>query len=293
MNAILACSDGSLYAASVYQHAAWAARRMGTSVHVEHLLRDPQAGSPLRLADLEIAAEVASFQEALDCQALERGRRELTFAGHQLENAGIAGVTLEQQYGDLAAAVSARESETDLVVVGKTGEASSLGTGHLGTNLERVIRSSQRPVLVAARHFSPIESFLLAWDGGESVQQALRYLLEEPLLRGLRCHVIQAGNLTAAALREEAVRSLRAGGFEVTVEVADADPDRAITEAADREGTDLLVMGAYGYARLRSLVVGSTAAAMIRSRERPVLLFHQHSVGRGAAASPIWVEQAA
>lgn len=293
MNAILACSDGSLYAASVYQHAAWAAQRMGTSVHVKHLLRDPQPNTPLRLADLEAEAEVTAFREALDGRVLERGRVELTFAGRLLEAAGISGFTLEQQYGDLAAAVSARESETDLVVVGKTGEASSLRAGHLGTNLERVIRSSQRPVLVAARQFSPIESFLVAWDGGESVQQAVRYILEEPLLRGLRCHVIQAGSLTAAALRDEAVRSLRAGGFEVTVEVAESDPDRAIADAADREGIELLVMGAYGYARLRSLVVGSTTAAMIRSRERPVLLFHQHTVGRGVAASQLWVEQAA
>lgn len=36
-------------------------------------------------------------------------------------------------------------------------------------------------------------------------------------------------------------------------------------------------MGAYGQSRLRSLVVGSTTAAMVATREVPVLMFRQQT----------------
>jgi nucleotide-binding universal stress UspA family protein len=38
-------------------------------------------------------------------------------------------------------------------------------------------------------------------------------------------------------------------------------------------GVDLLVMGAYGHGRIRSLVVGSTTTAMVRRCKIPVLMF--------------------
>jgi nucleotide-binding universal stress UspA family protein len=36
---------------------------------------------------------------------------------------------------------------------------------------------------------------------------------------------------------------------------------------------DMLVMGAYGHSRMRSLVIGSTTTEMVRSCRLPVLLF--------------------
>jgi nucleotide-binding universal stress UspA family protein len=39
------------------------------------------------------------------------------------------------------------------------------------------------------------------------------------------------------------------------------------------EGFDLLVMGAYGHSRIRSLVIGSTTTAMIQAAGIPVLLY--------------------
>ena len=41
----------------------------------------------------------------------------------------------------------------------------------------------------------------------------------------------------------------------------------------ERTGIDLLVMGAYGHSRVRSLIIGSTTTEMIRACKIPVLLF--------------------
>ena len=51
--------------------------------------------------------------------------------------------------GNLFEAVEKMEQDSDLVVIGKRGEAADFAAGHLGSNLERVIRASVNPVLVA------------------------------------------------------------------------------------------------------------------------------------------------
>jgi len=39
-----------------------------------------------------------------------------------------------------------------------------------------------------------------------------------------------------------------------------------------RESHDLVVMGAYGHSRIRSLIIGSTTTATVRSCKVPLLL---------------------
>jgi nucleotide-binding universal stress UspA family protein len=288
MDKILACTDGSLYAPSVYGYAAWAAQRLAASVHVLHLLETPREHAPrlgLRGAiepdEAEIQAELASFGRIHHQLTVERGQSQLAEAGRQLGAAGVQEMTVELQYGDVAGAVSRLEPQCRLVVMGKRGEPPFFPSQHLGANIESVVRSTIRPVLIASRKFSPIDSFLLAWDGGLSAHKAVEYAIEEPLLAGLRCHVVQAGRVTSDAMREKAADRLREAGFTVTVEVTPGEPEHAIGEAVRREAIGLLVMGAYGHSRLRSLVIGSTTTALVQARETPVLMFRQQTEIRG------------
>jgi nucleotide-binding universal stress UspA family protein len=46
-----------------------------------------------------------------------------------------------------------------------------------------------------------------------------------------------------------------------------------ISDAVEREGIDLLVMGAYGHSRIRNLIIGSTTTEMVRSCKIPVILY--------------------
>jgi hypothetical protein len=72
------------------------------------------------------------------------------------------------------------------VVIGKRGEATDFAKGHLGSNLERVARSSRKPILVAARAFRPITRFLIAYDGGASANKALERFSRVLNRRGFR-----------------------------------------------------------------------------------------------------------
>lgn len=283
MNHILTCTDGSLYAPSVYEHTAWAASRQGASVHVLHML-DPHRGRA-ELSDFsghigfdtgdELLTELVNFEETKNRLARERGKAILEDAKKQLEAAGVQQVTTEQLHGELVETVTGKEKEADLVVMGKRGETADLAKLHLGSNLERVIRGSIRPVLVASRKFAPIERFLIAYDGGPSVEEAVRFVMEAPLLKGLPCHLLRAGRIDSKAewFLEEAAAQLRDAEFDVTTAATSGDPTEVISAAVKKEEVSLVVMGAYGHSRIRQLMVGSTTTEMMRTCHVPILMF--------------------
>ncbi len=284
MNEILTCTDGSVYAASIYDHTAWAAQRTpNATVHVLHMLDHHREHADV--ADLSgnigpdtseaLLRDLVTLEETKARVARERGKAILAEAERHLRHAGISNVTTEQQHGALVENVTRLEASADLVVMGKRGESADFATLHLGSNLERVIRASIRPVLVASREFKPIKRFLVAYDGGPSVEKAIAFLLDHPLLQGAECHVLRAGKIDEKAeyYLHAVAAKLRDARYEVTTECIAGDPERVIADAVDTHGIDLVVMGAYGHGRIRHLIVGSTTTAMVRTCHVPVLMF--------------------
>lgn len=283
MSKIIACIDGSLYSGSVCDHAAWAARLLGTEVELLHVLGRRQTSSVPADLSGNLAAnnqqallnELAEHDERHAKLAQQRGRLILDEAKARLEAAGVAEVTTRLRNGDLLDSLREVESEARLVVIGKRGEAADFATLHLGSNLERVARAVTRPLLVAARAFKPIRRFLIAFDGGPSASKAVEMVAASPLLRGLECRLLAVGAGDAEQRRrlEAAAEQLRAAGFTVEAEVLPGAPEEVIAERVEAEAIDLLLMGAYGHSRIRSLVIGSTTTAMVRSCKIPVLMF--------------------
>ena len=196
-------------------------------------------------------------------------------ARHQLSAAGVTEVAATQRHGTLVETLAELEPNCDLVVIGKRGEHADFDKGHLGGNLERVIRTAVRPVLVASRAFNPIESFMVACDGGPSVTRALEFLRGSPLLQGAACHLLRAGQVDDKAKRalEDEAEKLRAAGFAVTTHTCAGQPEDVIADAVKRENINLLVMGAYGHSPIRSFILGSTTTQMVRTCLVPVLMF--------------------
>ncbi len=281
MPTILACTDGSTYAPSVYDHSAWAAKRMNAAIRVLHML-DPHR-ERASLADfsghlnpdenISLLNELVALEEAANRIAQKRGRAILETARLHFEKSGIAHVSTEQRHGSLVE--SLEEFPAELVVIGKRGESADFAKLHLGANLERVIRGSHRPVLVASRAFQPIDRFLIAFDGSPSAQKAVAYAAEQPLLRHLKCLLVTAGKPSAETERalQSARERLQTSGYETEAKILPGNPETVIAETIEAEKIQLLVMGAYGHSRIRQLIVGSTTTIMIRTCRIPVLMF--------------------
>jgi nucleotide-binding universal stress UspA family protein len=282
MTTILSCTDGSTYARSVYDHTAWAAGRLGAEVHVLHMLEHPEkpaqndiSGTIGLDASAELLAELVTLAETQGRVAQAKARAILADARSHLTAAGVGKVVLEQRHGALVDSIGHFDATADLVVIGKRGEHADFARLHLGSNLERVIRTCRHPVLVASRAFHPIERFLLAYDGSPSVLKAVDFILTNPLLRGLPCHLVGAGRIDDQAryYLEETAGKLRTAGYTVTTQATAGRVDEVISAAVQEQKISLLVMGAYGHSRIREFIIGSTTTSLVRTVTVPVLMF--------------------
>jgi len=83
---------------------------------------------------------------------------------------------------------------------------------------------------------------------------------------------VRTRGVCASARQTRAIAAYSAG-LDVAIRREAGDPAEVIAERVRDAEFDLLVMGAYGHSRIRTLIIGSTTTALIRSCKVPVLLF--------------------
>lgn len=280
---ILACTDGSVYAPSVYDHAVWAARRLDARIHVLHMV-DP-SGSPTDLhnfsgsigldARQNLKDELVKLEETRARVAQLKSTAILGAAREHLHQAGFTDFIADAKHGLLAESVEEYEEGAELVVIGKRGESADFERLHLGAGVERVIRTCRHPVLVASRAFKPIRRVLIAYDGGPSARRALDYTATAPLLRDLECHLLAVGKPHAKISEDLAAahERLQSTGHKVEHHHLSGHAEEVFAAFIAEHEIDLLIMGAYGHSRIRQLIVGSTTTTMVRTCRIPVLMF--------------------
>ncbi|MFP1630992.1 universal stress protein [Zhengella sp. ZM62] len=278
---IVALVDASIYATSVCDHAAWVARQTGAPVEVVHVLgrraepaKQDLSGSIRLGARTRLLEELAELDAQRAKLAAHHGRAILDDARDAVARHGVTGITTRLRHGDIVEAISEIEGTARVIVIGKRGEAADFAKGHLGSNLERIVRAAHRPVFVASRAFRLVETVLVALDGGPSSMKAVDHVARDPLFTGLAVTLVTVGSDTPEsrnALAQARAR-LQGAGREAATLIVPGQPATELGKLVERDGFGMLVMGAYGHSRIRSLIVGSTTTEMVRTCKVPVLL---------------------
>ncbi|MCA8882426.1 MAG: universal stress protein [Rhodobacteraceae bacterium] len=281
MSELIALVDGSTYSASVCDHAGWAAQRLRATVTVAHILGHRQGVKSDLSGNIGLGARTAILEELVELDqakaklAQKRGRAILEDAKARIEALGIEQVETRLRNGDLIETLQDLEASADMVLIGKRGEAADFAKLHLGSNLERVVRATDKPALVCARVFKPIASVTVAFDGTPAALRAVDFMARSPLFAGLAVTLLTVGADTPDTRRklEGAAAILKAGGIDAVIDIRPGEPIEVLSQKAADGETDLLVIGAYRHTRIRSLIIGSTTTEMIRSCQIPLLLF--------------------
>jgi nucleotide-binding universal stress UspA family protein len=178
-----------------------------------------------------------------------------------------------------AVRVSARYS--DLVIVGQTDVDSDLA-GVSKDLVDDLVLSAGRPVLVVpyAGKFSRVgRRVLIAWNASQEAARAVTDAL--PLLARAEAVEVTAfepqtadhGDIPGADISLYLARH----GVKVTAAQQRGEGldvgSQILSRAADFDA-DLIVMGAYGHARLRQLVLGGVTRTLLGSMTVPVLMSH-------------------
>jgi len=282
MSRILACLDDSPYAAGICDLAAWASRRLDWEIELLHVLQRKSAvharhdlsGAIGLGVKGDLLEELTRMDERQGRLAIEKGQALLNAAEQRLHEAAVVGVAIVHRHGGIVETILEREAEAGLLVMGKRGASSEFAAAHLGSKIERVLRASAKPMLIAPLNPAMPSSIVLAYDGGKSAGRAVERLQQSPLFRGLPIHLLMAG-ANSTGNREslaQVAETLTQGGASVTWELREGTAEEVISETVAARPGSLLVMGAYGHSPLRNLLIGSTTTATIRLVDVPILL---------------------
>jgi len=286
MKKILLCTDGSNYAENSYKYGAWIAKKLDATINVLSVtdVRSQQAVSTGNLSgSLGLGASEDLLNKLVDLEHEkakinhQRAKLILNTAKESLKNEGVTEVKLSHKTGFLVDLLHEFEENADLIILGKRGENAEFAAKHLGANLERIVRSSKKPCFVTPRDFQTITKVLVAYDGSPTGDKILEFLKEGSLVKNVPVNVLmveKSGDKNRTPKRlDQAVLDLQGAGIDCEGYFIQGEVEKAISDHISNHDINFLIMGAYGHSRIRSLVIGSTTAQMLRSTRIPVLLF--------------------
>ena len=285
MSHVIACIDGSTAADSICDHAAWAAGRLNAPLMLLHVLdeaRYPGTKSPsetnlsgnLGLGAREtLLTELADLDAKRNRLALEQGKATLEAARARVAADGVPDPVLRQRHGNLVEALKSLDDDTRLLVIGKQGVkhgGAEPSGGEVGDNVERVVRTIHKPVLITVGEFREPKNVMLAFDNSNTTRGAVRLLADSPLFKGTPCHLVKVNGDDEGL--DWATQCLENSGHTVVTARLEGEVESALHRYQDEQGIDLIVMGAYGHSRIRELLIGSTTDRMLRNARVPHLI---------------------
>jgi nucleotide-binding universal stress UspA family protein len=281
MKNILICTDGSSYAQEACRYGAWLSQQTNAALSVLYVTDLRQFEIPA-VADFSGSLGIQPFEGMItQLQEVEEIKAEFVkeHALKTLQDAGVdaSKIIFHHETGMLVEVMSDYADVADIVLLGKRGENANFATEHLGSMLERVLRSIEEPCLVTNREFKPLTKLAIAYDGGASCKKALDYIAANKFLRALDLNIIVSveghKEEQASERLQEAEGVLRKSGLNPHCQVLNGEVESSIVDFVKHSGVDLLVLGAYGHSRIRELLIGSTTTELLRRCHVPVLCF--------------------
>jgi nucleotide-binding universal stress UspA family protein len=189
------------------------------------------------------------------------------------EAAGIPG-RLATEVGEVARKICERVRWTDLVVVNLAHPPAPEPIARLSSGFRTLIRRCARPVLAVPGAPSHLSRALLAYDGSPKADEALfiaTYLSCRWNITLVVVTVIETGRATAETLAR-AQRYLETHGAQATFVKEGGPVAEAMLKTAEEHGSDLIIMGGYGFSPVLEVVLGSAVDQVLRTSRQPMLI---------------------
>ena len=279
---VLACVDQSSYAAHVADYAAWAARRIDTSLELLHVIDrqetppsgEDHSGAIGFDAQEQLLNKLSTEDESRMRALREQGRTFLAGLRERATASGAPEVDVRQRYGGLIETLNEQEDGVQLIVLGRRGKSADTTRRDLGRNVEWVVRALRKPILAVTEGFSEPQRVMFAFDGSAVTRRGVRMVAQSALFPGLPILLLMSGKVSSDGSRKLAwaEKTLKDAGYDVTASLIPGDAESVIAATVEKENIDLLIMGAFSHSPLRKLLFGSKTADLLRSSGIPTLL---------------------
>lgn len=274
---ILVCTDGSVYGDVAGRYAIYLANKLKARLLGLHILDSRMLEGPM-MADISgwlgaqpYGAQVQQFRELMT----QKGEAVIEALREQATKDGVEAECYVKM-GHPSRVMMEEEAHAELIVLGQKGEHAEWADEMMGSNAERLIRQSIKPCLITPGEFQTISKILVAYDGSGHAGQALTQAVELALALDIELIITTASDNgetdKASEISVDAVHQAEAHGCRAVNVIVEGPAEEAILETAREQECDFIVVGAYGHSRIRELLLGSTASALITRSHLPVMV---------------------
>jgi nucleotide-binding universal stress UspA family protein len=280
---VLACLDGAALSQGVCDYSIWLAQTLQVPLCFLHVIEHSHQASVRDLsgaiglgASEDLLTELTAVEQSRSKLLRRQGQLMLAAAQEQAHAAGITDVKIVQRHGTLVERLVELEDTIAYAVVGVRGESHEDEEYALGAQLETLVRSMHRPILVVTGEFQVPKTFMLAYDGSKGSQRALSLVSNTDALRDFVWILAHAHPEDRNdKILEHAETLLNDKGFpKLRMESRQDKPVDALAYCQNHNDVDITVMGAYSHHPLRGFIFGSFTEAMLRRTRKPLLLVH-------------------
>lgn len=142
------------------------------------------------------------------------------------------------------------------------------------TEIIRILHKGVRPILATSDVAGPVRRVLVAYNGSMESAKAMKRFVQLRLWEDVDLDLVcfdddaDAGRL----LLRDAAAYCRVHGYDPRMHVESGPPDDGLPVVAGRLQADLIVMGSSSRGNLMRLILGDTAATMVRRSTLPLFI---------------------
>lgn len=279
MKKILVPTDFSKPAMVATEVAADIARKAGAELTLLHVIEEA-VGNSLNVEG-QVTADSGWEEKLFTMKLIEKAKRQMA---KLLEDPKLADVKLKQElrvgspYHGMNAIIT--DKKVDLVVMGTSGR-SDLEEMIIGSNTEKVVRTSHCPVLTlhnkpASKNFKDIV-YATSMDKHEEVFSKIVRSTQK--LYDSTIHLVRIntpGNFQRDVIvkkyMQDFAKKLQLKNFTINV-FNDISEEEGIIYFADSINADLVAMSTHGRTGFAHVLAGSIAEDVVSHSRRPVLTF--------------------
>jgi nucleotide-binding universal stress UspA family protein len=278
---VFAAIDHSPMCQSATDYASWIAKTVEAPLTLLHNLEhaEPPAKSDFT-GSIGLGSREHLLEELADIEAkrnkllLEQGKALLLGAEVRASSRGAKLCQKLQRHGSLSETLVELEEQIRVLVLGVRGQGHTDDSSALGHQIESIIRSLHKPVLVVNKAYAKPEKLMLAYDGSTASTKALDWLVSSPLYKDMTCHVVHVCDNQAKGeqVLKHAEDKLTQASISCISRVITGSPLEELISYQASESIDLMVMGSFGHSRLREMVLGSLTLKLLTRSSIPLLL---------------------
>jgi len=277
LRSILVGLDGTEYCEAAAALAIDWAKRFEATVAAIGIVDSPMIRSP---QSEPVGGQ--QLEEQLESKHVQQAKQEVQ---HYLE--GFRGRCKEQgvkfelikESGTPYEQILQESERFDLIMLGEETHFHYEQERNPGETLNKVLKTSVRPVVTVPKAGRQGDGILVAYDGGMSSARAVQFMVGSGLQKLGPVHILSADRDSKQKAEGHAQRLADyLSHHEVQARPLAKHSEREvgdiILDEADRLGVGLIIMGAFGSAALLELIFGSVTQKVVEKTDRPLFLMH-------------------